>query len=329
MSGDHGADRPVLFISHKHRDSTIADVIRSFVTMSSGGRVAVFQSSSAWADAPKAGRSLNRQLRETLWKTAVVILIHTTQDDDWTYCMWECGVALNPASPDTSVVLFECSGAAPALFSDEVYVDARKLVDIQKFADDFLTSPEFFPQLGGPVTAFARHGHEVASAAAELFQKLQPLLPSQEELEEWPAYPFIQFELAFREVELIRNAEAASNPQIACNIIATGAVISAADKYAERLFSVPSFPSRMSLERLADLCRQKSPTTPSEWAESLCLQIADGAMWRFPRRPSQFMAAVNDGALYLPVLNRVRRLPSKQCMQFDVYFYARDILQCS
>jgi hypothetical protein len=171
MSQELRSTKPIFFISHKHADSNIADVIRSFITMSTGGRVTVFQSSSAWADSPKVGRNLNKQLRETLWKTSVVILVYTAPDQDWNYCMWECGVASHPQSPDTKIILFQCAGSSPSLFSEQVNVNVRNLVDIQKFTDELLTAPDFFPGFGGPITEFQSHGQEVASAAADFYQK--------------------------------------------------------------------------------------------------------------------------------------------------------------
>ncbi len=75
--------KPLLFISHKHTDSKIADIIRTFITMSTSGYVDVYQSSTAWAQGPQVGRSLNKQLRETLWKASILILLYTEQDQDW------------------------------------------------------------------------------------------------------------------------------------------------------------------------------------------------------------------------------------------------------
>ena len=37
-------ERPLLFISHKHTDKRIADILSNFISTYSGGRVAVFQS---------------------------------------------------------------------------------------------------------------------------------------------------------------------------------------------------------------------------------------------------------------------------------------------
>lgn len=191
------------FISHKHADSKIADVIKSFATMYSGGRIKVFQSSSSWADAPKVGRNLNKQLREALWKASVVILVYTSPEQEWNYCMWKCGVASHPQSPDTKLILFQCTGSSPALFSEQVNVNVKNLVDIQKFTNELLTDQNFFPELGEAVTQFQPSGQDVASAAADFSQKLQPVLPPEKEdpSEDWPAYPYLQFELSMQDIE--------------------------------------------------------------------------------------------------------------------------------
>src|SRR5215468_4421154 len=94
---------PTIFISHKHADHSIADVIREFVERRSNREVTVFQSSSGESEGPELGRPLTNELKNALWKAGIVILIYTSEDQDWQWCMWECGVATNPHSPDTRV----------------------------------------------------------------------------------------------------------------------------------------------------------------------------------------------------------------------------------
>jgi hypothetical protein len=241
--------------------------------------------------------------------------------------MWECGVASHPQSPDTRIILFQCTDSSPALFAEQVNVNVRNLVDIQKFADEFLTSPDFFPQLGGPVTQFSPHGQEVASAAAELSQKLLPVLPPEKEdpSVEWPAFPFLQLELGFKDVDLILKADPKSRTQVACDVLQRGCVISSADKYSEQLFGMPSFPSGMCLKELIESWREKYPDSQSKWVEALCGQLMDGAMWRFPKPVWELMQDFNEDKWHAPVLTRVRKIPTQQCMQFDVYFYKFNI----
>jgi hypothetical protein len=316
-----------LFISHKHVDKKIADVISSFITMHSGGRVNIYQSSSPWTDAPKVGRNLNKELRETLWSTNVLILVYTTTDHDWSYCMWECGVASHPQSPDTKIILFQCGSNSPAVFTEQVNVNMRDLVDIQKFTNELLTSPDFFPGFSAAVTKFKSNGREVASAAADLFQQLEPALPPEkvDPSTEWPAYPFLQLELGFQHLEQVRKLDPKERSRKGNEIVKKECLISATDKYCEQLFGVLSFSNDMTLKQLADSWTERFPHSQSKWIQALCNQVRAGAMWNFPTASWDVMQGFNDSIWRAPVLSRVRKIPSRQCMQFDIYFFKFDV----
>jgi hypothetical protein len=329
MSANPQTSKPLLFISHKHSDKEIADVIRSFISVYSGGRVDVFQSSSPVAKTTESGGNVKRQLRETLTRASVVILVYTAQDKDWNYCMWECGVASHPQTPeglDTKTILFQCTADTPALFLETVNVHVRDPLHIQKFTNEFLTNPDFFPSLGRAVTDFHSDGPEVAGAAENFYQKLMPMLPPEKEdpAIEWPASPFLQFEIGFKDVDSIKKI-GPKNRTEAYGVIQEKCVIRSADKYAEQLFGVPSFTSDMSFKHLADSWRENYPDSQSKWIEALSGQIMDGAMWRFPKPAWKLMQGLNDDCWYAPVLNRVRKIPVQQLMQFDVYFYKFDV----
>lgn len=313
----HTDDKPSIFISHKHVDSTIADTLRIFFTMQSGGRARVYQSSSPWADAPKFGRNLNKQLMAALWHTNLVILIYTNRELDWGYCMWECGVALNPQSPDTRIILLQCADSSPALFAEQVNVNARSFPDIQKFTNEFLTSPDFFPGSCEPITKFSPNGQEVANAAAELFEKLTSVLPAPPEgpSEEWPAYPFLQLEIDLLRITNLRDLKHENRVKL----VYDETRIAGADVYCWQLFGMPSFPHDMSFKQLLDNWKSKHPDASPKWIESIVMQLTAGAMWEFPPQIWERMEG-SDKQYYLPMLIRVRKLPSSKCMQFDVYF---------
>ncbi|MBD1860077.1 MULTISPECIES: hypothetical protein [Trichocoleus] len=322
MNSNSSNSKPTLFISHKHVDSKIADVIRLFISDRSGGRINVFQSSSPWADGPKSGSNLNQQLKKALWETDVLILLYTHLDQDWSYCMWECGVATHPKSPDTKIILFQCSGSSHNLFHDQVNINVRSLVDIQRFTNEFLTSSDFFPDRSDCVTDFHPNGQEVIAAAARFFQDMQQVLPPErEELsEEWPAYPFLQLEITLQQAKQVCQAWEEQTIQDVNEIIQNNCLISESDKYCEQLFNVPSFERGSKLNDLITLWREAYPHSQSQWVEGLCSQILAGVRWQFPRPVWRLMQTPN-GAWCAPMLNRVRRIPSQQCMQFDIYFY--------
>lgn len=205
------AARPLLFISHRHADQQIAEVLREFVNDRSGGRVEVYQSSSAEADAPRAGRELQRELVERLWAASVVVLVYTSSEEDWSYCMWECGVATHPGTPETNVIVFQCGSNAPAVYGQTVRVNARNTTDLQRFANDFLTSPDFFPDHGDVIApGFAPNGEEVRSAGLKLSERLAEVLPSEngDDGEDWPTVPFMRLRLSYAEVDRIRELDA-------------------------------------------------------------------------------------------------------------------------
>src|SRR5215472_8598927 len=111
-------DNLTLFISHKHADSKIAEVVGNFIEARSSGSVKVHLSSSPDFQGPKYGQNLNAQLRKALWETDVLVLIYTSADQDWQYCMWECGVATHPSSSPSNIVVFQCGSDVPAAFGD-------------------------------------------------------------------------------------------------------------------------------------------------------------------------------------------------------------------
>lgn len=328
MSDNEQDARPLIFISHKHENSAVADVLRNFIESNTAGAVEAFQSSSESATSPRAGFSLQQELKDALWRAGAFILIYTHTSLDWSYCMFEYGVANNPRSPDTRIILLRCCDVVPPLFAGQVTVNARELKDLQKFANQLLTDPDFFSGHEGPITRHRPNSPAVADAAAELFQDLQAVLPaiSPPANEEWPAYPYIQLQLEWRHVEAIRGAPPADRARVAAEIIQREAVISAYDREAERLFNSPGFDRGMKFEALVGAWKDKEPgpDANSKWVSSLCRQITEGARWRFPPTVWELMQGDGDDTWRAPVLTRVRRVPNLH-MQFDIYFYKFEV----
>jgi hypothetical protein len=308
----------LVFISHKDADSMIADVVRSFLTEKSGARVVVHQSSSAMAETPKVGRNLNSELKNALWNAKIVILIYTDPDQDWSYCMWECGVALQPDTPDKpKIILFQCGRSSPALFAEHVKVNVRDKADIQKFTNEFLTDIDFFPRCSDPTTRFQPNGKEVINAATEFFSKLEEVLPSGDSVE-WPAYPFLQLEL---DLDHCKKMEKLSDLESRTAIVYNESRISSADKWCEQLFGMMTLPPNLSFKELTDSWRLECPNSASTWVAAVAKQVAAGSLWKFPPRIWEKMEGVSIRQRYSPVVTRVRKLPSRKCMQFDIYFF--------
>ena len=96
-----------LFISHKHSDTRIAKVVADFVESRTLGQVSVHMSSDPRYKGPRLGKNINQELCTALYNCDVLLLLYTSADEDWSYCMFECGVATDPQSPRTNIIVFQ------------------------------------------------------------------------------------------------------------------------------------------------------------------------------------------------------------------------------
>ncbi len=310
---------PNLFISHKHDDSAIADVVRRFVDRWSLKKVRVFQSSATTAGAPRPGRYLTTELKRALWEAGVVLLIYTTEDQDWAFCTWECGVAMKPDSPDTNLIVLQCSDKAPKVFSDQVRIDARDPKEVHKLVKLFLTDPAFFPDQGGPIApGFTVDGPDVKDAADNLFAGLAEVLPKAT-VGEWSAQPLLTLELPLSEARRIERREAGATP------VDEAASVTLDDK-ARQIFALEQLDEHHSFRKLTERWRERRPGRPVVWADEIVTQLQFSLRNETPALKWAYLLAVNDSSRYVPVLSRVRRRPGQRVIQFDFNLLPYDTL---
>lgn len=317
---DSTSGRPLLFISHRHADRPIADILRRFAVERSGGRIAVYQSSAAESENPRVGRELQRELKEALWAAGIVILVFTSPDEDWSYCMWECGVATHPTSPETKVIVLQCTPHPPSVYSDAVRINAQDPVSVLKFVNEFLTSRDFFPDYPEAVApGFHANGEEVQQAASELYEALKDVIPSDsDEGEDWATVPFVRLQLTYSEVDRIRELDAAEG----IRAVIDASRVNEIDGAAMRLFGVGRVTPFAPFSGLVDAWRERWPKASTRWVDELSEQVRVGSHWQLPRFRWQLMRSSDssDHAKYAPILSRVSSIPRERCHHFDVYF---------
>lgn len=324
-----GDDKTVLFISHRHEDHAVADALRKFIEARTGGRVTVYQSSSAVAESPKQGENLREELSRALWHASAVILIYTTRDQDWSYCMWECGVAQLPEPSDTKTIVFQCAEQFPMVFADQLRVGVRSEKDIERFVSDLLTDPTYFPKLGRAVTEFHPGTEPVKEAARELYLRLQEVLPVDQAGDEWPPYPQLTMELTDDQTEAIRNAEGSADQRVELTkqVVLNEGVVIGGDGQVGRIFSVRGFPRTpsmpgMPLRDLVSSWEAYSPTPASQWVEGMCSQILAVCRDQFPTPRWELMRGADrmDETWYGPLVRYFRKIPSRKYSEIDVVF---------
>ncbi len=154
-------------------------------------------SSSPNFEGPRLGQPLRDELKHALAAADAVILVFTSDTEDWSYCMWECGVATNPNDPrPTSVVVVQCTADEPKVFKDQLRVDARNLDSVQGFVKAVLTTTDIFARRKKPITGFVAEGSEVRDFAADLHLQLAGVLPSGGGAEQsTPTSPYLRIRL--------------------------------------------------------------------------------------------------------------------------------------
>ena len=74
-----------------------------------------------------------------------MLLVYTIADADWSYCMWECGVASDPTQgdPPTRIVVFRATEDVPDVLQDLVSVRTSDEHDIKRFVQHFFKEKDF------------------------------------------------------------------------------------------------------------------------------------------------------------------------------------------
>lgn len=314
-------EKPLIFISHKTTDSKIATVIAKFIRDRTSNAVDVFLSSNWTFEGPRFGPGLNQELKAKLWVTDVLIFVYTSADQDWSYCLWECGVASDSGSPDTHMIVFQCGNDVPTPFVSDLRVDVRNPEHIRRFTKQLLKDPlpsrsqALFPDIAQET---------LETAALELFENLKKVLPDSPDLvNEWPAWPFLRIGLPQLEVKKLEKVEGnrVERMKLSREILTEHAVVVKSDPRAAQLFGLANITDKNKFNDLLQLWKQRFPAKDATWFDSCCEQIRVGARMGFPVIWRNPMKTVGDDSEYTPVLSRVRRIPFGETVHFDLYFY--------
>ena len=312
------AAEPVVFISHKHSDREIAETIARFVKNKSAGNARVHLSSSPDFEGPRFGQPLNSELKHALGESDVVILVYTNDREDWSYCMWECGVAVDPRDEHpTMVVVVQCTGDEPKPFADQLRVDARDLDSVQAFVKALLTTTDFFPLRAEPITGFSPEGSEVREFAAELHGTLADAIPRGIGAERsTPTSPFLRVRLGNQAADEIRTNYLAGDGDLNMKIVESEALIVEQDG-AGALFGMQLGPDSTLGDVLADWRGDDANSgEEARWFDALTDQLEAALVGRL--RPVKWAAyqAVK-GRTDVPFVAGSRQVVDG--VEFDVY----------
>jgi hypothetical protein len=292
-------------------------LIARFIRERTAGKVRVHLSSSPDFEGPRLGKPLNDELKRALGAAEAVILVFTSDTEDWSYCMWECGIATNPSDPrPTSVVVVQCGLNEPKPFGDQLRVDARNLDSVQILVKALLTSTDFFAHRDTPVTGFAAEGPEVKEFAAELHGKLGEVLPSGSGAERsTPTSPYLRLRLDDQTADDLRTAYLDGETEKCLPLVQTRAEI-AESSGTESVFNMRLEPGATLGDVLAVWRRDHPGDGVASWFSALVEQVEAAIVGTL--RPVKWAPyETTTGRADVPYVAASRRIATG--IEFDVY----------
>jgi hypothetical protein len=309
------APQPKIFISYRFADKEIADVIRR--NLARWGFDDIYQARAPGAG-PRVGESLSDELREVLDAVDLIILVYTFADEDWSWCMWECGLATRPRQSDaTRVVVFRCTKYdSPRQFAQQVMVDAD-IEGVRNFTKQLHRNEDFFK--GRPAYRPRLSDEDLEDLSNAFYEELKLVIPAGQREER---YRWDRFTLKLEPPANRLNLE--TNEDAACKLLQSELVVTEPFGNALMHFGYANLEGGLRLSDLAERWIQETrdrEDVSQNWIKELCLEIRR-AINAYPAEPSwQKLDSVYLSRPYFPVLNHMRVLPDGS-MEFDVYFYA-------
>ena len=131
-----------IFISHRFQDAPIADVVRHNLQDWGIPGECIYQAGRKDQGA-EPGKPIGDQLIEAIRATDLFIMVFTLADEDWSYCMFEQGIATGADTKPTNVIVFQCTDHMPRVRQDHLTVKVKDPESVKDFVIRFHKDPDF------------------------------------------------------------------------------------------------------------------------------------------------------------------------------------------
>lgn len=329
-----------IFISHRTSDKTIADEVRKNLELWGIPEKNIFQSTHAESGI-KPGDEIQQALRDVLRSVDLFILIYTTPDQDWSYCMWELGIATAIDTKPTRVICFCCSNDVPKLM-EGILVNRINHEDIKKFtynlhrADDFISSDKETLESNNAIVSLLKGASDQAleQRALQLYEAIDEKSPSGDTriLHRWD---FMSLHLPSSAVKSIKDlGDDFSNRDRQFSLIKKLAVLKkGSQNSAVRAFGFQDFAEGITLQELKNrwagairekrkLSGHKNMEINTDWATDLYHDVLRAIFnWQAKRTFNYFETIADQQKIFFrPAVIKAIDL-ADDSMDFDVYLY--------
>jgi hypothetical protein len=316
----------LVFISHRHADVPLATVLNNHLQKWQVGREEIFQSSNADGGAHLGGQ-LNKELLQALSDARIVLLIYTIADADWSYCMWECGVATDPRQGDspTRIVVFRTTEDVPPVLRDLVSVRTSDERDVRRFVQQFFTEKGWIKDND----AFnARVSDKVLDEYARaLYTDLIEVTPKTraEERRRWDVFTLMFTAGTLQEILQSHIGKQDMSEETRNLILNRGQVVY---DFGQALmhFGYVAGTRGLNLMNLIqrwseEVANEPDEATPRDWINELCEEMLRAAR-NTPAKPTWavMLSRLFPAWWFLPIVNH-QRIKVDGSTEFDIYMY--------
>ncbi len=316
---------PKIFISHRQDDAKIATVVSKHLREWGVADDAIFQSSDPQRGLT-VGEEVKSQLEKMLEEINLLILLYTYLEEDWSYSMWECGIAQGKSTVKTRTVVLQCTEDEPTVFRNELRIRVSPR-EIRRFAEDFHNKVDFFPSNEGEdETAFAGNtsAEVITSRSERLFSELSATIPSGSATSKH-LWDFVRLHLNSKVAQAISNLddEEKIRGMIRGNLelrrpkfVGIGNSVDT----AVRQFGYGSFQPGLKLSDLITKWAKNDTTSQTAWADELYEAIFRAVTNSQSTAASSRFKSVREDVewWFLPAVTRMRGLRDHS-LEFDVY----------
>lgn len=304
-----------IFLSHRFADKQIANVVRRHLGIW-GFDTTIFQA-SAPGHGTRVGEHIADEIKDALHRAKLVILIYTLTDHDWSFCMWECGLATHPKKADTRTIVLQCNAHdTPRIFEGQLLIRVDQ-ESIKNFTMQFHRDDDFLP--GEPAIRADIKDETIADLSDRFYYDLcEVIAPGQrEERYRWDSLTLQLTQEELAAIKSLDEQDALQAIQDKCRI---------AHQFGEALkhFGYANLEPDLKLSHLVERWSQRTQgrdNVSSEWIKELQSEIYR-AIDNSPANPE--WKALNSanyvGSWFYPVVNHVRIVPDGS-MEFDIYIY--------
>ena len=311
-----------IFISHRHEDKYIADVFREAFEDWSNGAVRVFQSSHA-ENAMLIGSELNDAVRSAIANSNLVFLIYTTESADWSWCMYECGLAQDPQTMDTRLVLFHTTAEPPSVFKHLITVPFSHET-IKTLADDFHRDTSFFTRQNEAI-APGLDEDQIEDRAIDLYEQLGKAIPNVTS-QEVRRYDYLTLGLDIDSVLQLRELENSGKYEEALRqartLVEEKCLVFHAEGEPQAHFNFEKINEGTLFHRLIDRWKAESSYASVNWQQEVYAEMARALLNHKERTISLPFNSLepNTDLWVLPIISRFRILPGEKRVEFDLLF---------